>query len=158
MAKVLLARGARGELVRKVQVGLTAQGFDTHGAVGKNGGNTETAVTRFQQQALGLAATGKVDVETWTKLLGAPVPTTQDRALQLTAAFEGHGFTLAHGNWDGAGITCGIVGFTLKHGELTKLDLTIVTQSPPLVRQAFGDNADELIDVLNLPKAVQLQF
>jgi hypothetical protein len=96
MPKILLARGARGELVRKVQAGLTARGFATHGADGSYGGNTEAAVTAYQQ-AEALDATGKVDAATWTKLLGMPVPTTQERALQLTATFEGHGFTLAQG-------------------------------------------------------------
>ena len=66
-----------------------------------------------------------MDVSTWTKLLWTQVPTTQERSLQLTAAFEGHGFTLAEGNWDDAGITWGIIGFTLLHGELSKIILRI---------------------------------
>jgi peptidoglycan hydrolase-like protein with peptidoglycan-binding domain len=111
MAKILLAKGARGELVRKVQVALTDQGFDPQGIDGSYWTHTETAVKAFQQ-ARSLEVTGKVDVSTWTELLGIPIPTTQERALQLTAAFEGHGFTLAQGNWDGAGITWGIIGFT----------------------------------------------
>src|SRR5262245_59765799 len=157
MATVLLARSARGELVRKVQVALTDQGFDPQGTDGKFGKDTEAAVKSFQQ-ARSLDATGKVDAATWTTLLGATIPTTQERALQITAAFEGHGFTLAQGNWDGAGITWGIIGFTLKHGELSKIILPIFDQSPALVQQAFGANTDELIDVLNSTKAAQMQF
>ena len=76
-----------------------------------------------------------MDVSTWTKLLGAQVPTTQARSLQLTAAFEGHGFTLAQGNRDGAGITWGIIGFTLKHGELSKIILKIFAEMPPSCRR-----------------------
>src|SRR5262245_7683992 len=157
MATVLLARSARGELVRKVQVALTDQGFDPQGTDGKFGKDTEAAVTGFQQ-ARSLDATGKVDAATWTMLLNAPIPTTQERALQVTAAFEGHGFTLAQGNWDGAGITWGIIGFTLKHGELSTIILTIFDQSPALVQQAVGANTAELIDILNSTKAAQMQF
>jgi peptidoglycan hydrolase-like protein with peptidoglycan-binding domain len=43
MAKVLLAKGARGELVRKVQSALASQGFDPQGADGKFGKDTEAA-------------------------------------------------------------------------------------------------------------------
>jgi peptidoglycan hydrolase-like protein with peptidoglycan-binding domain len=158
MPAILLAKGARGELVRKVQLGLTGQGFDPHGADGKYGKDTEAAVKAFQQ-ANGLEPDdGKVRVSTWTKITGSPVPTTQERSLQVTAAFEGHGFTLAQGNWDGAGITWGIIGFTLKHGELSKIILTIHNQDPALVQQAFGDNTEELISVMTSPKAMQMQF
>ncbi len=158
MPAVLLAKGARGELVRKLQLSLTGLGFDPQGADGTFGKNTETAVKAFQQ-ADGLEPEdGKVRVSTWTKVTGSPVPTTQERSLQVTAAFEGHGFTLAQGNWDGAGITWGIIGFTLKHGELSKIILTIHNQNPALVQQAFGDNSEELISVMTSPKAVQMQF
>lgn len=157
MPKVLLARGARGELVRKIQVALTAQGFDPQGADGKFGKATEAALKAFQQSS-SFEPTGRVDVGTWTTLVSMPVPNTQERALQLTAAFEGHGFTLAQGNWDGAGITWGIIGFTLKHGELGKIILQVFDESPALVQQSFGGNTEELIEVLNSPKAVQMQF
>ncbi len=158
MPAVLLAKGARGELVRKLQLSLTGLGFDPQGADGKFGKNTETAVKAFQQAGGLEPEDGKVRVSTWTKITGSPVPTTQERSLQVTAAFEGHGFTLAQGNWDGAGITWGIIGFTLKHGELSKIILTIHNQNPALVQQAFGDNSEELISVMTSPKAVQMQF
>jgi peptidoglycan hydrolase-like protein with peptidoglycan-binding domain len=157
MSKVLLGRSARGELVRKVQLGLMERGFDPQGADGKFGKDTETAVKAFQQ-SLSLEPTGHVDVSTWTALLSTAVPNTQERSLQLTAAFEGHGFTLAQGNWDGAGITWGIIGFTLKHGELGKIILKVFEESPAFVQQSFGANTEELIEVLNSPKAVQMQF
>jgi peptidoglycan hydrolase-like protein with peptidoglycan-binding domain len=157
MPKVLLARGARGELVRKIQVALTHQGFDPQGIDGNFGKATETAIKAFQQSS-SFESTGRVDVATWTALLSMPVPNTQERALQLTAAFEGHGFSLAQGNWDGAGITWGIIGFTLKHGALGKIILQVFDESPALVQQAFGVNTEELIEALNSPKAVQMQF
>jgi peptidoglycan hydrolase-like protein with peptidoglycan-binding domain len=157
MPKVLLAKGARGELVRRVQAALADQGFDPRGADGKFGKDTAAAVTAFQQ-AHSFQPTGRVDVDTWTRLVGPPLPGTQERSLQVTAAFEGHGFGLAHGNWDGAGITWGIIGFTLKHSELGKIILTMFDEDPALVLQSFGENTAELIDILHAPKAVQMQF
>src|SRR5262245_1059054 len=157
MVKVLLARGARGEIVRKVQVALTEKGFDPQGTDGQFGQHTETAVKAFQKTQ-NSDATGMIDVATWTKLLGIEIPTTQDRSLQLTSAFEGHGFGLAQGNWDGAGITWGIVGFTLKAGELSKIILRMVDEQPTLVNDAFGDEAEELITIMRSSKAVQMQF
>jgi peptidoglycan hydrolase-like protein with peptidoglycan-binding domain len=157
MAMTLLAKGARGELVRKIQLALESQGFDPQGADGKFGGATEAAVKAFQQ-ARSFEPTGRVDVSTWTGLLGTRIPNTQERSLQVTAAFEGHGFTLAQGNFDGAGITWGVVGFTLKHGELAKIILTVFDESPALVQQAFGNNTEELIEILKSPKAVQMRF
>lgn len=157
MAKVLLAKGVRGELVRKVQRRLTDLGFDTKGADGDYGGNTQKAVTAFQQTK-GLERTGEVDETTWQQLMGIPIPTVRDRSLQLTAAFEGHGFGLAQGNFDGAGITWGIIGFTLQHGEVSKIILTINHQTPDLVKQAFGAKTDELIQMMQAPKAKQLAW
>lgn len=157
MPKTLLARGARGELVRRVQFALTAQGFNPQGTDGRFGRDTEAAVKRLQQSHT-LEPTGTIDVSTWTALMAAPVPTTLERSLQVTASFEGHGFTLAQGNWDGAGITWGIIGFTLKHGELAKIILRVFDENPAFVEQAFGANTEELIDVLNSPKVVQMQF
>jgi hypothetical protein len=82
----------------------------------------------------------------------------RDRALQVTAAFEGHDFTLAQGNFDGAGITWGIIGFTLKHGELSKIVLEVQRQAPQLVKQAFGAKAGELLEIMRAPTARQMAF
>jgi hypothetical protein len=157
MARVLFAQGVRGEIVRAIQRRLDARSFAPQGIDGAYGKNTRKAVRAFQQ-ANGLQATGETSVPTWRKLMNAPVPPVRDRVLQLTAAFEGHDFTLAQGNFDGAGITWGVIGFTLKHGELTKIVLAIEDSHPALVRQAFGARTDELLAVLRGPKARQMAF
>jgi peptidoglycan hydrolase-like protein with peptidoglycan-binding domain len=157
MAKILLAKGAKGELVRKVQRRLRGLGFDPQGIDGDYGNNTKRAVSAFQQ-ANNLASTGETDVLTWEKLMGTPPPGVKDRSLQLTAAFEGHDFTLAQGNFDGAGITWGIIGFTLKHGELSKIIIEIHQLHPELVRQAFGNKTEELITIMTSSKAKQMDF
>ena len=48
--------------------------------------------------------TGEADTESWKKSMRSAVSTVADRCLQLTAAFEGHGFGRVQGNFDGAGI------------------------------------------------------
>jgi peptidoglycan hydrolase-like protein with peptidoglycan-binding domain len=154
---VLIAMGARGELVRKVQIALIAHGFDPDGTDGNFAKNTAAAVKAFQASA-SLEPTARVDATTWTMLVATEIPSTLERSLQLTAAFEGHGFTLARGNWDGAGITWGIIGFTLASGELSNIILQIFDTSPALVEQAFGANAEALIEIMNAPRAAQMKF
>jgi putative peptidoglycan binding protein len=157
MARVLFAQGVRGEIVRRIQRHLTARGFDPKGLDGGYGDNTRKAVRAFQREN-GLQPTGAVSVPTWRKLMGGPIPPVRDRVLQLIAAFEGHDFTLAQGNFDGAGITWGIIGFTLKHGELGRIVLRIEDRHSALVKQAFGADTDQLLGILRGPKTRQMAF
>jgi len=147
MLRILYGPGAHGGTVGDIQRALLAAGFDPQGTDGLYGRDTGAAVTSFQQ-ARGLPTTGFVDDATWQALMQKPLPATNIRSLELTAAFEGHGYTLAQGNWDGAWLTWGIIGFTLKHGEVSQIILSIQANTPQLVRQAFGDKADELIRVM----------
>jgi hypothetical protein len=157
MARLYFARGARGEIIRRIQEKLTAVGFDTQGHDGVYSGDTVSAVTAFQK-AHNLPETGAIDEETWTTLMNKPIPPVLDRCLGLTATFEGHGFTLAQGNFDGAGVTWGIIGFTLKHGELTKIVKMAFAEDPDLVRSCFGDKTDELLAILDQPWEKQLEW
>lgn len=150
MARLLFARGARGAIIQRIQEKLTASGCDTKGHDGIYGGDTVAAVKAFQE-LYDLPATGSVDEQTWVTLMEAPVPPVLDRCLGLTATFEGHGFTLAQGNFDGAGITWGIIGFTLKHGELTKILKSAYAEDPALVHDSFGDKTDEIMAILDQP-------
>jgi hypothetical protein len=154
---VVLARGARGELVRRAQRTLTDAGFDTKGVDEVFGGDTVAAVSAFQL-GRGLQRSGEVDAETWRQLMGVPVPGVRERALQVTAAFEGHGFTLAQGNFDGAGVTWGIIGFTLDGGELSKIILELDRRSPATLPLAFGADTPELLSVMSGPKAKQMRW
>ena len=157
MERVLFGRGARGRLVRKIQQRLNKLGFDPQGVDGVYGDKTTAAVVAFQQ-GNGFQPSGEIDVETWEALTGTAIPLVKDRALEVTAAFEGHDFNLAVGNFDGAGITWGIIGFTLKDGELSKIILEIFDQSPNLVEQAFAGKTEELIQIMKAPKAKQMAF
>jgi hypothetical protein len=154
MARLLFASGARGRLVKLIQRGLKFAERDVDGDYGKQ---TREGVTAFQQSK-GLPQTGKVDADTWTAITKQPVPSLEERALELTAVFEGHGFELAQGNFDGAGITWGIIGYTLKHGELTKIVKEVKAARPDLVKLAFGPLTNKLLEIIDAPLGDQIAF
>jgi hypothetical protein len=154
MSRLLFAKGARGQAIEDIQTGLRFAPLDIDGSFGNQ---TRDGVTFFQLQH-GLPQTGTIDVVTWDSLLAKPIPTVFDRCLGLTAAFEGHGFSLAQGNFDGAGITWGIIGFTLKHGEIARIVKTIAAARPDLVRLAFDDQTPQLLALMDAPLADQLAF
>ena len=155
--KILLARGARGELVRRAQVKLVAAGAAPKGVDGDFGARTARAVAAFRRRN-GLGRADHIDVPTWEKLVGRPIPSVRDRALQVTAAFEGHGFTLVQGNYDGAWLTWGVIGFTLKHGELPLIVLEAHRRNPQLLTKAFGAKAGELLAVMRAGKERRLAW
>jgi Putative peptidoglycan binding domain len=157
VARLLFARGVRGHLVKKLQRGLAAQGFDPGLPNGDYGDATAAAVKAFRERH-GLGAQDDVDVPTWRAATRTPVPPARERVLQLTAAFEGHGFTYVAGNFDGAGLTWGIVGFTLKHGQLQTIVLEVEQRAPEVVRGAFGAKRDELLQMMRAPRAEQLRW
>ena len=75
-------------------------------------------------------------------------PPIFERSLQVVASFEGTEFTLIEGNFDGAGLTWGIIGFTLVNGEISSLLGDINDRFPDLLSQAFGQDALELVQNL----------
>lgn len=154
MTRIVLARQARGVLVEKVQQGVGLTGRDVDGDYG---GQTEDAVKDFQSRSA-LPVSGITDIDTWSLATGLPMPELFQRALGITAVFEGHGFDLAQGNFDGAGITWGIIGFTLRHGEIPKIVLEMEATRPDLVRLAFAENRDQLLEVMRAPIASQIAF
>ena len=149
--RTLFGIGSSGQTIKDIQTTLTQAGFDTQGADGHYGQDTATAVRGFQG-ARGLNATGTVDDGSWQSLMQRPIPTTQDRSLQLTASFEGHGFSLAVGNFDGAFLTWGIIGFTLKHGEVSSIVQAVNAAFPNRVTDAFGASTNELLTVMQASK------
>ncbi|MFM2045240.1 MAG: hypothetical protein RLY86_3816 [Pseudomonadota bacterium] len=148
-------RTPRGLIVRRIQESLADQGHPVRTIDGIFGGETE-GVLKSWQEGNGIIPHGQLDGETWQGLMQAPIPDLFDRCLQLTADFEGHGFTLAKGNWDRAHLTWGIVGFTLKHGNLGKVIQQVEQKAPHLLVSAFGaERARELLRVVDAPAAEQ---
>jgi hypothetical protein len=91
--------------------------------------------------------------------MSSPAPDLKQRCLQVTADFEGTGFTKAVGNFDGAGITWGIIGFTLSNGELGAALKEIETAQHDVFLAAFGElRHGKILEVINQPKAKQMAF
>jgi len=157
MSRPLFARGAKGHLISRLQSALSSGGFYTGLVDGDYGGGTERGV-RAVQDASGLPETGRADDVTWTSVMHADIPPLFERCLQLTARIEGHGFTMVAGNFDGAGLTWGIIGFTLKGGELGAIVREVFAASPAAVQRAFGDRTDELMRILHADWQTQLAW
>lgn len=154
MPRILFARGSRGGIIVRIQQNLNQEGYYTGRLDGLYGGGTERAVKLYQTEH-DLEATGQVDDVTWQPLMMTEIPSVFERSLQLTAAFEGHGFGMIQGNWDNAWLTWGIIGFTLKHGEVSRIVLEVFETNPEIVRKAFVDLTEELIRVMRAPRAEQ---
>lgn len=141
---VAFARGSFGDLIRVLQSGLTRLGHYSLRIDGDFGGGTEAAVRSLQIDR-GVTPTGRAGIEIWQIATGMPWPQLFERCLQLTARFEGHGYQLIAGNFDGAGLTWGIIGFTLKHGEIQAIVNEIATRAPDLLHSIFGSETNGLI-------------
>ena len=163
MARILLQRArsgfrtVRGEVVRRVQLALNEAGASAGDVDGIFGGDTEAALKSYQA-AHGQPATGKLTDVGWTALTHAPIPPVFDRCLQITADFEGHGFRKIAGNFDGAGLTWGIIGFTLQHGEIQEIVRKVQQQRPELLARAFGPLLPTLASMLDAAWPQQLAW
>jgi hypothetical protein len=141
MSRIWFAKGLRGMIAKRIQADLLRAGFFA-GPVdrfvdGDFGGNTETALRALQTRR-GLPLNGAVDVETWQQLTADPLPTLFERCLGMTAQFEGHGFGLLQGNFDGAGLTWGIIGFTLQSREIQALLAEAESAAPGTLARVLG--------------------
>lgn len=134
-----------GTVVSDVQLALNAAGASLS-TDGLYGGHTADALSTFQGSK-GLATSGNVTDATWQALMRTDAPGMFERCLQVTASFEGTGFTRVVGNFDGAGITWGIIGFTLVGGELGKVLSVINQRNAHLIGQAFGRDADQIMAI-----------
>lgn len=162
----VLSRGMRGDLVERLQEALAKiQVPDDHGGSepalvgvdGDFGRGTQIAVQRVQEK-LGLPVTGVVDPPIWKELTGTEWPDRFERALGLVAAFEGHGYTKAAGNWDNAGITWGVIGFTLITRKRVKKKTVLAYGSlRELLKEAFAKHDANMVAALGVGKAKVLK-
>lgn len=155
--RALFGMGAIGETIQQIQQTLTQAGFDTKGSDGWYGQDTASAARAFQK-AKSLPVTGTIDDGTWPSLMQRPTPAVSARSLQLTAAFENHGFGLAVGNFDGALLTWGIIGFTVGSGKVQAIVLAVNKLNGDIVRQAFGAHTDELLSLMAASGDFQKQW
>lgn len=150
-------RNVQGLIVQELQTRLNSLGYDAGVVDGKWGGSTMAALQNWQQ-AQGLPPSGVVDDGTWQSLLQQAVPDLWKRALQVTADWEGTGYGGSNGNFDGQGITWGIVGFTWRNGELQGVLQEIQQQLPAVFSSAFGALENEIVAVLGQPIQDQMNW
>lgn len=150
-------QNVRGPLVQSVQAQLNAKGFNAGTVDGVWGNNTMSAL-RAWQSANGINPSGEIDDQTWTQLTGSAVPELSQRALQLTGDWEGTGYSGANGNFDGQGITWGVVGFTWGNGELQRILGEVRALYPAIFTRAFGKLEAQIVNVLGQPLASQMAW
>lgn len=147
-----------GHLVGRLQGALTAEGYDTKGIDLYFGNDTETALTDWHGDT-GATEPQAVSAAEWTLLTGAPVPDLFDFCAQVTAAFEGHGFTKAVGDFDGAVATWGYHGYTLKYGHLQNVLKASEAALPGLLDDAFGAGPGaDLRAMLGMSRSAQIAW
>jgi hypothetical protein len=146
--RILCKRGSRGPIVWDLQRALLSQGAEID-VDGNFGGQTERALA---------PSGGLCTFDAWTKVTSTPVPSAGERALQLTAAFEGHGYTKVAGNFDGAGLTWGLIGFTLKFGMVQAILKEVHRKHPHLLRKCFGDLGPRMERLAKEPLEKQMAF
>jgi len=157
MSRTLFGRGAHGALIEDLQRGLVGTGIPLEKVDGNFGSKTEQAIRAFQARS-GSPQTGSVDVDEWTALTGKPLPPLAERCLQITAAFEGHDYTLAAGNWDGAWLTWGIIGFTMAAGRIQAIFSAVDAAAPHCIPDAFGPDATVIREIMRETKAEQRRW
>lgn len=161
--------GSRGSEVRQIQEKLRGLGLYRGPLDGDFGGGTQSAVMRFQR-ARGLEADGTVDGPTWTALCGgtiAPPRLLQEglplRCLALTGTFETgtsapECFCGLGGDFDGQGISFGVLQWNFGQGSLQPLLLEMIEQHGPVARDVFGAYLDPLHEALAAPREELMEF
>ncbi|CAM3864622.1 peptidoglycan-binding protein [Delftia tsuruhatensis] len=161
MSRVWFAKGLRGMIAKRIQLDLLRQGFFVGAsekfADGVFGGDTEAALRKLQNSR-DLNSTGTVDEFTWRQLTADPLPSLFERCLSITAEFEGHGFGLLQGNFDGAGLTWGVIGFTLSNGEIQGLLQEVDSVAPGTIDRVFGMLANNWRVKMQLSRSDQIAW
>lgn len=162
--------GSKGAEVRQIQARLKELDFYVGPIDGDFGGGTEGAVKTFQK-ANRLAADGTVGAETWKALFPdgkLPSPEMVEkplayRCLALTGAFETNApipdcFAGLSGDFDGQGISFGVLQWNLGQGSLQPLLDEMNRKHAPLLRALFHDRYPLLISLLTSGREEQLSW
>src|SRR6266705_6917952 len=162
--------GSRGPEVLQIQRRLGELQCYSGPLDGIFGGGTESAV-RTYQRTQGLTPDGRVGSQTWGALFnGAEVPppavTTQTldhQCLALTGAFETNHpppdcFAGLSGDFDGQGISFGVLQWNLGQGSLQPMLRKIIKAEPEIVESIFAQNYEELKSVLAASKSKQMDW
>lgn len=149
-------RRPNGPVVMALQMALAkaGQAMEPDGDFGKI---TCDALRRWQS-GHGFPETNSIDAKQWQALTGMPAPSLFDICLNIVSDYEGTRFDRVVGNFDGAGITFGLIGFTLVNGEIKRILSDMETLRPGIVASAFGALHPKLMSVLSASKPEQISF
>jgi hypothetical protein len=168
---MVLSLGSHGDEVRQLEQRLQDLNLYTGSIDGVFGGGVQSAVKSFQG-ANGLAADGVVGSQTWSALFpGADPPAAPSiageditqRCLALTGAFETStgvpdcycGLT---GNFDGQGISFGVLQWNLGQGTLQPMLAEMLTAHADVAANIFQDNLQALTAMLASNRDQQLAW
>lgn len=138
----------RGSVVWRLQEKLHEAGHTIPVIDGVFGPGSSRAMAEWQGKN-NRPVTGEVSPVEYEMLTGV-MPSEFELALQLTARFEGHGFGLAMGNFDGAILTWGIIGFTMRFKTVHEVIRRIDAVDPNVVADAFGPLEDTFREGLDI--------
>ncbi|HOK46631.1 MAG TPA: peptidoglycan-binding domain-containing protein [Bryobacteraceae bacterium] len=166
-----IRRGSSGAKVEEIQRRLRELGLYRGPVDGLYGGGTEAAVKTFQQ-ARALAVDGIVGFETWAALFpGEPAPETEDptsyplaqRCLALTGSFEtGAGIPECYagltGDFDGQGLSLGVLQWNLGQGSLQPLLIEMLSRHRDVCSAILHEHLPVFEAMLGSSKAEQLAW
>jgi hypothetical protein len=166
-----LSLGSHGDEVRRVEQRLSSLGLYTGSIDGEFGGGVQSAVKAFQRTR-NLEPDGVVGSDTWSALFpGSSAPTAPSlvsqpmaqRCLALTGTFETSTgapecFCGLAGNFDGQGISFGVLQWNLGQGTLQPMLRDMIAMYHDVAFAIFADALDTLVKVLASPRAQQLEW
>lgn len=148
--------GMSGDAVRRIEELLSALKLYSGRIDSSFGGGLESAVKNFQSQH-GLAPTGLVDFETWGVMFpGEPSPPSPlanaplaERCLALVGSFETGKyhpdcFCGITGDFDGMGISFGVLQWNVGQGSLQPIMKQMFEQHPDLLRAIFNEHFEDV--------------
>ena len=167
---VIFSLGSHGDDVRRIESRLADLKLYTGAIDGSYGGGVESAVKSFQNSH-GLAADGVVGDETWKALFNGEAPPANQlasapllqRCLALTGAFETSVgvpdcYCGLAGDFDGQGLSFGVVQWNLGQGTLQPLLNEMLTGHEAVLHGIFHDHFADLQAMLAAPRNLQLQW
>lgn len=165
-----IRRGMSGDLVLRIQQRLRELKLYQGPLDSSFGGGSEAGVKTFQKQH-SLTATGAVDSATWAMLFpGEPAPVSplsfapvSQRCLALTGSFETGAqppdcYSMMTGDFDGQGISFGVLQWNVGQGSLQPLLREMIENHPDVSSDIFHEHLETLTSLAAAPLAEQLEF
>jgi peptidoglycan hydrolase-like protein with peptidoglycan-binding domain len=81
-----------------------------------------------------------------------------EKAILLTASFEGSGYVNVTGNFDGAGLSIGIFQWNIGQGTLQPMLKQFFDNNTDMAKQIFGSNYKSVVNMLSASKSAQMDW